>query len=388
MLAGRHPFKADDARGLLMMQATKPVPPLTDPRPDLATVPALVAAVAKACAKDPLARQQSAGALRDELARAIGPAFMMPPGATPAPSVSVVSLTSLEAVELPPSPLPINTLRPAPPLPGYEPKPPPLHHRAGAALRAAARATGAHARANRTPWAIAAAVLVLLAVAIALFARSNARDAKQARAFLAGNRPAEARVVLDRALEGRPEDPELLLLRGHALHELSGRAADGIEAYAAARTHGALLDGKALENLVADLGRERSVADRAAKVLRDEADRAVPAVLGAVDGASGAHRLRVLTLARDLGAEDRLDRVAAYALLLADPECETRRAAARRLGEIGDPAALPALRKAGQGRTEVKGVGLFAKTRLVPSCGAPDAEAAAKRIEAARLPTP
>src|SRR5512140_834307 len=52
ILAGRHPFKADDARGLLMMQATKPVPPLTEPRPDLAVYPALVAAVAKACAKD------------------------------------------------------------------------------------------------------------------------------------------------------------------------------------------------------------------------------------------------------------------------------------------------------------------------------------------------
>ncbi len=97
MLAGRHPFKADDARGLLMMQATKPVPPLTDPRPDLESHPALVAAVAKACAKEPLARQQSAAALREELAAALGPAFMMPPGATPAPAISVVSLSPAPA---------------------------------------------------------------------------------------------------------------------------------------------------------------------------------------------------------------------------------------------------------------------------------------------------
>ena len=49
---------------LLMMQATRPVPPLTEPRPDLAAYPALVAAVAKACAKEPIARHQSAGAPR------------------------------------------------------------------------------------------------------------------------------------------------------------------------------------------------------------------------------------------------------------------------------------------------------------------------------------
>ena len=35
-LTGRHPFKADDPRSLLMMQATRPVPPMTEVRPDLA----------------------------------------------------------------------------------------------------------------------------------------------------------------------------------------------------------------------------------------------------------------------------------------------------------------------------------------------------------------
>jgi serine/threonine-protein kinase len=386
MLAGRHPFKAEDARGLLMMQATKPVPPLTDPRPDLATYPALVAAVAKACAKDQHARQQSAAALRDELAAAIGPAFMMPPGATPAPAVSVVSLTSLGAVELPPSPLPAGALRPAPPLPGFEPPPPPLHRRAAEALAGAGRAVRAHVVRNRRAWALAAGVLVCVAFAVVLFALRHGRDAKQARALIAVSRATEARVILDRALERRPDDPELLLLRGHALHQLPGRAGDGIESYAGAHARGALLDARAFENLVADLGRERSVADRAAKVLRESAEQAVPAVLQAAMKESGAHRLRALTLARDLGAEDRIDRVGAYAALLGDPDCETRRAAARRLGEIGDPAAVPALRKAAGLKGEVKGVGLFGKSRLVPACGAPEADAAARRIEAARLP--
>ena len=49
MLAGHHPFKAEDARGLLMMQATRPVPPLAEVRADLAAYPLLVAAIARAC---------------------------------------------------------------------------------------------------------------------------------------------------------------------------------------------------------------------------------------------------------------------------------------------------------------------------------------------------
>jgi serine/threonine-protein kinase len=110
-------------------------------------------------------------------------------------------------------------------------------------------------------------------------------------------------------------------------------------------------------------------------------------VLKAAQGASGAHRLRALTLARDLGAEDQVDRVAAYGGLLADPDCELRRAASRRLGELGDAAALPALRKAAQAKTEVKGNSLFAKPKQLPACGAPEADSAARRIEAARLPS-
>ena len=35
--------------------------------------------------------------------------------------------------------------------------------------------------------------------------------------------------MLERALEYRPDDPELLLLRGRALHRIPGRAGDGIE---------------------------------------------------------------------------------------------------------------------------------------------------------------
>ena len=398
MLAGRHPFKAEDARGLLMMQATRPVPPLTDPRPDLATCPALVGAIAKACAKEPIARHQSAALLREDLAAALGPAFMLPPGATPAPAVSV-SLSPTSSL----TPIPLDELLPsdrgsphgatrsvATPFAAW-----PARTLDPARLAAAVRWLRARAampfrgacqqvRARPRSWIAGVAAVLALAAVIGLFARTHGRPAADARELLAGDRPGDARALLDDALGDRPDDPELLLLRAQALHRLPGRAADAIEAYAVARAH-APLDGLAFEDLVADLARERSLADKAAKLLRDDADRALPFVLRAAVVAPGAHRLRALTLARDLGAEERVDRVEAYGGLLGDADCEIRRAAARRLGEVGDPAALPKLRKAAQVRTETKG---FFRPKVAPACGAPEAEAAARRIEAARLPSP
>jgi HEAT repeat protein len=79
-----------------------------------------------------------------------------------------------------------------------------------------------------------------------------------------------------------------------------------------------------------------------------------------------------------------VNRVEAYGALLSDAECDVRRAAAHRLGEIGDPAAIPALRKAAQARLESKS--FFGHVKYAPACGAADADAAVKRIEAARLP--
>jgi serine/threonine-protein kinase len=394
-LTGRHPFKAPDARALLMMQATRPVPPVTDPRPDLIAWPGLVAAVAKACAKEPGLRHQSAADLKDDLAASLGPAFLMPAGATPAPSLTLP----------PPLPLPLEgrardggatsgatrAVTPAALPPAVLVRARVATERARAALRrlpsdarALAREAAGRARARPLAWAAGAAALAIAVVLLAAWALAQGRTASEARELLAQDRPAEARALLDTALEDRPADLELLLLRGRALHRIPGRAADGIEAYAAARTHGPL-DPEAFEDLVEDLARERSLADRAARLLRDDAERALPAVLRAATTAAGAHRLRALALARDLGAEERIDRLEAYAGLLADGDCEVRRAAARRLGEIGDPRAVAPLRKAALAKVETKG---FFRTKQSPACGAAEAEAAARRIEAARLPAP
>lgn len=407
-LAGRHPFKAEDPRALLMMQATRPVPPLTDPRPDLAAYPALCAAVAKACAKDPAARHQTAAALGSDLRGALGPAFLLPPGATPLPSVPT-----------PHTPLPARipdrawgvrraaaetgaTLEAAPAL-----SPTPSEAQAmalgrlrlravrlGRRVRDGARAlpqrllallrrAGAAVRAH--PF-LSGAVLLALAIATAAWATlawQHGRAAAEARALLAAEKPAEAIQILDGALERRPEDPELLLLRAHALQASPGQATAAVEAYATARARGPL-DDAARASLAASLGLDRSLADRAARVLRDEGAPAVPAVTRAVAEAQGVHRLRLLGLARDLGAEEQVDRIAAYGELLEDSDCDVRRLAARRLGEIGDAAALPALSKAAGKKVGTRGI--FGRMSYSPACGAPDAAAAVRRIKAARLP--
>jgi eukaryotic-like serine/threonine-protein kinase len=397
-LVGRHPFKADEPRALLMMQATRPVPPLTDPRPDLATYPALVAAVSKACAKEPDARHQTAASLGEDLAAALGPAFMMPPGATPAPSITL-------------SPIPIERHRsertalpgagPAGATVEVEPQLPVSRSVARALALARARLVAVRtaravrdraagllasaARLVRANPAVAGTLALACLAAVSGFsfaAWQRGRAAAEVRSLLAANRAVDARDLVESALGSRPADPELLLLRGRVLCRLPGALGEGIEAYAAARKAGPL-DDAAREDLVSALGRERTLADRAARVLLEEGQPALPAILRAAATAQGVHRLRALALARDLGAEDRVDRAQAYGELLGDADCEVRRAAARRLGEIGDPAALPRLRRAALAKTETKG--FFGRVKTSAACGAPEADAAERRIEALRV---
>ncbi|HYQ80736.1 MAG TPA: serine/threonine-protein kinase [Anaeromyxobacteraceae bacterium] len=375
VLAGRHPFHADDPRALLMMQATQPVPPLTDPRPDLAAWPALVAAVARACAKSAGERHPSAADLGQELTVSMGG--------------EVRALPSLRLVTRSPIPSPGEKLTPtlAPPAP---PAAVPVAQTRGglhAAWRALRRAPGRlqaawhRPRERRILLALAAGLLALAAAAGAL-AWTRQRPLTQGEALLAAGDAAGARPLLEDAVARRPNDARLRALLGRALHQLPGQTAAGLDAYdAAASLDASALAPAAVPDLVADLARERRLADRAAHLLVRAGPPALPAVLEAAQRGPGFARLRALSVARDLGGEDRIDRVTAYLALLGDQDCEVRKAAARRLGEIGAVPALPRLRDLSRAKVETSGfLGIKSSG---PACGAPEAQAAVRRIEAA-----
>jgi hypothetical protein len=359
MLAGRHPFQADDSHGLLLQQASSPVPPVEEANPELLNWPELCAAVAHACAKDPNDRPPSALALGDLFATALGPAFVAPPGATPVLGVPV-------APSLPPPVAPgvDEPLGPAAGTPPVLPRP----------------------RRRWRRWAIAAVAVVLLAAAAAgtVAARRARREQPltDARELLARGKAAEALAVVDRALPDRAGDPTLLLLRVRALAAIPGRQVDLVEASAAAQDAG-VLGPDEYRALAALLSADRRLAERAAAVLREAPPAAVPEVAALARSGPAQQRLRALEVLRDLHAEETVDRVGIYLGMLADADCDVRRLAARRLGELGDRAALPALRAAaGAGRTEKKF--FFSTPTRIPACGAPEAGEAVRRIQASK----
>ena len=399
MLVGRHPFKADDPLGLLMMQATQPVPPLVEQRPDLAEWPALVSAVMRSCAKDRTQRPEAA-VLKDELASALGPTFIPPSSPTPPrllpPNQAWTRSGDLCSSERPTG-TPVLTLAPDP----SEQRTPVKRLarswaeavRLGRTARNAGirlRTTGmglkrwVAARIRESPgFAVGIVGATVVAVALVVLTMwQHRRPATDARKLLGTGNAAQARALLDAARLRRPNDRELLLLSGRALHRIPGAVSEGIDAYQAARAVGPL-EADALHDLAGDLGREQSIADRASRLLRAAGEAAIPPLLAASGEGAGIQRLRALTLLRDLGAEERVDRTQAYGRLLGDVDCDVRRSAARRLGEMGDPGALSELRNAAQAKVERKGF-LGIGTRSSPACGAPEAAEAARRIEAAR----
>jgi serine/threonine protein kinase len=420
MLVGRHPFKAGDPRALLMMQATQAVPPISEARPELARWPELVGVVARACEKEVAQRTQTAALLKVQFGHAL-PGFVPPAGPTPVPPGPPGSTPMpIAAAPLPAGAPPLISPRPPPLPPGATPVgprtfdlSPPGSPSPGPSLtptlvpawrsrlgltkarllallllvresvRGFAMRGVALARAKPAAAMSAGLAALIVLVLIASAVEATRRAASDARAYLAAGRPADAREVLERAIARRPSDPELRLLLGRALHRIPGQGNAGVEAYAAAL--GAVpLDAEALSDLAEDLGGERSLADRAGRLLVRIGEPALPTILEATRDGPGVRRLRALTLARDLGAEERVDRIGIFTALLADPECDVRRTAARRLGEIGNPQALPSLRSLAASKRETKG--LFGIVQSSPACGAVEAAEAVKRIEAARLP--
>jgi serine/threonine-protein kinase len=390
MLTGHHPFQAEDARSLLMMQATRPVPSLLEARPDLASWRELVDALARACAKEADARppaselrgalEACAGALepprpaspsRGRTRSWNGPAASVPPlpsGAAPAPTGDG-ALARADDVTLTLDPSAPTPLGPAIPSLG-----PPVEPDAGGS------GVVAWARSRWAMLALAALAAAAVPTSFAVNRWLEERPVARAREHLVARRWEAARDAIAPAVLRRPADPRLRVMQARALHHIPGQASAALDAYAAAfDLDPRALDAAAYADMAQDLSQDRKLAERAAHLLARAGSPAVPAVVAAAQSGPGVARLRALELARELGAEDRLDRVAAWSALLGDDDCDVRRAAARRLGDLGARAALPRLRELAAQTRSIRG--LLGLPQSVPACGAAEAEAAVRRIE-------
>jgi serine/threonine-protein kinase len=378
MLAGYHPFKADDARGLLMMQATRPVPPLSEPRPDLLSWPLLLAAIARACDKDIQLRPASAAQLANELEACLGPSEAVPVARTDSRARSHPALSRPHATPLAPAPSVVDdtvTLAPD----GAAPTP-----RAREPARAEPATWRSRAldfgRAHRIALALGLVAALLFPASVVVARWLDERPVQRARQLLDERRPDAARDLLAPMVLKRPGDARLRVLQGRALHGIPGQAPAGVEAYeATAGIDPFALGEPDLALLAQDLTEDRKLAERAAKLLARLGSRAVPAVAESARSGPGTARLRALDLLDELGADASVDRVGAYVELLADPDCDVKRAAARRLGDLGSAVAVPKLTELARQTREIRG--LFGKPQSVPACSAVEAEAALKRIQ-------
>jgi serine/threonine-protein kinase len=98
---------------------------------------------------------------------------------------------------------------------------------------------------------------------------------------------------------------------------------------------------------------------------------------------SGAERVRAIALLGTVDPGQRIDTVSSWSPLLEDPDCDVRRAAATRLGESGDPAAIPYLRNLARLREGRSPHGTSPPVHVPSVCGAPEAEEALARLQAA-----
>ncbi len=414
MLVGHHPFKAEDARGLLMMQATRPVPPLGAERAELAALPLLAATIARACQKDPAARYQTAAELKADLGAVLDHGLGMIPTATPPPAVSYTSLSPVAPLA-PVAAVPaLQTIQLGAP---FQPEPtpslgPPLTRGVEARLRrhprlavgiglllilvasggvivaVQARRSGMarldEARAQALAQAERDAVQRATAAAAEAAAATAARRAdevrrpvSQAELELQAGRPARARALLTPLLASRADDPLLHQQLGHAWHD-EGELVKALDEWTTAMAL-APLDRPTLDHLVANLGRDKTVADRSAHLLVRAGPPAGPALADISTRTSPWVKLRALAVAREIGPGARVDTGVGYLALLADADCDVRRAASRALGELRERRALPRLRERAEARDQRKLGSVIIGSK--PACGAPEAAEAVRRIE-------
>jgi tetratricopeptide (TPR) repeat protein len=245
--------------------------------------------------------------------------------------------------------------------------------RAAQAREEAARVKAlADAEAEAARRAAAAALAAALKRAAEL--RKPVSEAEQE--LLAG-RPTRARALLAPLLQSRPDEPVLHEQLGHAWHD-EGELVHALDAWTTALAL-APLDRATLDHLVSDLGRDKAVADRAAHLLVRVGPPAGPALAAVSPRSPPWMRMRALAVAREIGPGAKVDTGGGYLALLAEPDCDVRKAASRALGDLHERRALARLRQLAEARDTRRLGSIIIGSK--PACGAIEAAEALRRIE-------
>ena len=321
MLTGQLPFQGPNARDYLVQHVSAAPRPLLQLAPRVATQPDLAATVMRCLAKDPKARPQAA---RDVVA-ALQPVPARVPTPVVAPAVhrdSVSQQIYSEKTQASARVLPeLSTSETT----GYRTIP-------GGRLRFWLVRLGA-----------GLAALAVLA-GIVLWSLGPPRALARARAQIASGRAEEALATLGQQGRG-PLSPDAEALRAAALHALKDHDQELVALQLGQRSDEAL-DPLVLAGVSEDLMHGRGEAARKEWLAGLDPVRLTAALKsvassGTTDASWGALRY--------LDSEKRLDAGELSALYLGwleQKECAPRAAAARRLAELGQADAVPALQRA------------------------------------------
>ncbi|MBX7101980.1 MAG: hypothetical protein K1X89_29960, partial [Myxococcaceae bacterium] len=181
------------------------------------------------------------------------------------------------------------------------------------------------------------AVALVALVAVAVTARWALRSpADDARAQIEGGKAIEALTALDAALAQKGASPELVAVKGIALHRLDRHkdelqvVRDGLPA-----TQPAALDPQLLAGLAEDFGRreEQAVRDVLHRLPKEQLAPALVALAKARASPAQWGAARYLDLEQQ---GQGVDLVSVYVEALRSDACAVRRTAAKRLGQLGD----------------------------------------------------
>lgn len=217
----------------------------------------------------------------------------------------------------------------------------------------------------------------LAAAAAAQRAAELRKPLDEAELELQAGHPARARAILSPLLQSRAGDPALHEQLGHAWHD-EGDYLHALDEWTTALGL-APLDRPTLDHLVSDLGREKPIADRAARLLVRAGPAAGPALAAVPSRSSPWAKLRALGVAREIGPAAKVNLGAGYLALLGEPDCEVRKAASKALGELRDRKALGRLRNLADARDTRRLGSIILASK--PACGAAEAAEAVRRVE-------